>query len=256
MFNPKVKTVSSTSTVTFRNTQGSYYDMIISIQNQTINQSISITDTEGNNVTENPIVLTVPAKVILKDVQVGSITFSDSNSYNVIISYIVKTTASGIPYIDVDYQNGYTYTQEVSVPTILQKTISGGTPYNVQPPSGKKWKIRNITIGWEASATQTDIVQVQIFPNISNYGYIDWAVPLNVVYDSISVTANDIYIVDMSEYVQSRSGVTVGVSSLTEQTVNGSFELYSTENLRIIVNNEASTTDIYIVISYIEVNVG
>ena len=37
---------------------------------------------------------------------------------------------------------------------------------------------------------------------------------------------------------------------------NGSFELYSTENLRIIVSNEATTTDIYIVISYIEVNVG
>ena len=79
MQNPKVKTVNSTSTVTFRNTSGSYYDMIISVQNQTIDQSINITDTQGNLITENPIVLTVPAKVILKDVQVGTISFSDAN---------------------------------------------------------------------------------------------------------------------------------------------------------------------------------
>ena len=42
MQNPKVKTVNSTSTVTFRNTAGSFYDMIISVQNQTIDQLITI----------------------------------------------------------------------------------------------------------------------------------------------------------------------------------------------------------------------
>ena len=124
MQNPKVKTVNSTSTVTFRNTSGSYYDMIISVQNQTIDQSINITDTEGNLVTENPIVLTVPAKVILKDVQVGTITFSDSNSYSIIISYLVKESASGIPYIDVDYQNGYIYAQEVGTPQLIKATTN------------------------------------------------------------------------------------------------------------------------------------
>ena len=122
MQNPKVKTVNSTSTVTFRNTSGSDYDMIISVQNQTIDQSISITDTQGNLITEHPIVLTVPAKVIVKDVQVGTITFSDTNSYSIIISYLVKESANGIPYMDIDYQNGYIYTQEVGTPQLIKAT--------------------------------------------------------------------------------------------------------------------------------------
>ena len=128
MQNPKVKTVNSTSTVTFRNTSGSYYDMIISVQNQTIDQSISITDTQGNLITENPIVLTVPVKVILKDVQLGTITFSDSNSYSIIISYLVKESANGIPYVDIDYQNGYIYTQETGTPSVLTENFTADDP--------------------------------------------------------------------------------------------------------------------------------
>ena len=253
MFNPKVKTVSSTSTVTFRNTQGSYYDMIISIQNQTINQSITITDTEGNNVTENPIVLTVPAKVILKDVQVGTITFSDSNSYNVIISYIVKTTVSGIPYIDIDYQSGFIYTQETGTPTVLTKTFTGDVVTTISPPSGKKWILRSLTLTWTAAATGTDYPQIQIYPTSTISSDFQDAV-LNLYFDGISVTSGDKYALDLSKYVQARSSQVIEAPYVTEVAVPSGFEIYDTETLSLIVGSE--TNDVTVYISYIEVNVG
>ena len=253
MFNPKVKTVSSTSTVTFRNTQGSYYDMIISVQNQTINQTISITDTEGNTITEDNIILTVPAKVILKDVQVGTITFSDSNSYNVIISYIVKTTASGIPYIDVDYQNGYTYSQETGTPTVLTKTFTGDVVTTISPPSGKKWILRSLTLTWTAAATVTDYPQIQIYPTNSIASKFQDGV-LNLYFDGISVTAGDMYALDLSKYVQTRSSQLIVYPYVTELAIPSGFEIYDTETLSLFINNESATVSLYL--SYIEVNVG
>ena len=104
--NPKIKITASTSIVNFMNISNSYYDMIISIQNSAVNQSVTMKDTEGNDITEQPVVLTTSVKIILKDVKIGSILFSDTNSYNIIISYIVKREASGIPYIDFDYSTG------------------------------------------------------------------------------------------------------------------------------------------------------
>ena len=249
MQNPKVKTVSSTATVTFRNTSGSYYDMIISVQNQTIDQSINITDTQGNLITENPIVLTVPAKVILKDVQVGTITFSDSNSYSIIISYLVKESASGIPYIDVDYQNGYIYTQEVGTPQLIKATTN--TIYTVSPPAGKKWLLRSISLGWTAAATQNDYPVIEIVPNNEPNAL---NTDLNLFYGTIAVTAGDDYLVDVARYVQTRSAVNIGQTNVTEQTVYGGFEVYPTEYINIPVNGESAT--IYIYISYIEVNLG
>lgn len=254
MFNPKVKTTSSTSTVSFRNTEKSYYDMIISIQNQTINQSISITDTEGNNVTENPIVLTVPAKVILKDVQVGTITFSDSNSYNVIISYIVKTTVSGIPYIDIDYQSGFIYTQETGTP-VTQKIISSGTLYptfTLTPASGKKWIIRSLSVIWTAASTGSDYPQIQILPSIS--GSVDTSTGLFLFYDTISTTANDDYIIALSEYVESMTNNDINNLYYWQQNVNSKFEVYDSEELYIYIKGETNPATLYI--SYIEVNVG
>jgi hypothetical protein len=250
MQNPKVKTVSSTATVTFRNTSGSYYDMIISVQNQTISQSISITDTQGNLITENPIVLTVPAKVILKDVQVGTISFSDSNSYSIIISYLVKESANGIPYVDIDYQNGYIYTQETGAPTetTVSFTASGGHAFI--PPTGKKWILRSLVISWQAAATQTDYPTVQIYPEKTIAGV------LNLYYGSLSVTAGDDYALDLSRYVQSRTSTLITNTNtyLTEQTVPGSFELYDNETLNVFIAGETATATLYL--SYIEVNLG
>ena len=249
MQNPKVKTVNSTSTVTFRNTSGSYYDMIISVQNQTIDQSISITDTQGNLITENPIVLTVPAKVILKDVQIGTITFSDANSYSIIISYLVKESANGIPYVDIDYQNGYIYTQETGEPTLITKT---GDELSFSPPANKKWILRSIMITWTAAATQTDNIEVSIIPtSLPGPG-------LDLLYTALDVTANDNYSVDLAEYVQTMSSTEItyvgGSTYVTLQTVPGGFELYSNEILSTYVQNETAT--ITVSVSYIEVNLG
>lgn len=255
MINPRVKTVSSTSSVDFRNTSGAYYDMIISVQNQTIDQSINITDTEGNLITEQPIVLTVPAKVILKDVKVGTLSFSDSNAYNIIISYIVKDVSSGIPYVDIDYQNGYIYSQEVGSPNVINTTFTADTYYTVSPPAGKKWILRSIVLTWTAAATQTDYPQIQIYPNeiSSNSSNVSEG-SLNLLYTSLSVTEGDIYVVSAAKYIQSMSNVSIHGIEATQQPVSGGFELYPNETLSLFVELETATATAYI--SYIEVNLG
>ena len=252
MINPRVKTVSSTSSVDFRNTSGAFYDMIISIQNQTINQSITILDTEGNEITEQPIVLTVPAKVILKDVKIGSISFSDSNSYSVIISYVVKESSSGIPYIDIDYQNGYIYVQETGIPNLVTDSFVGSTGYTTGPPSGKKWILRSLILQWKAAATTTDYPQIQIFPSSTSSQFAH--VALNLYFDSLAVTENDDYIVDLSKYVQSRSSQEIEGAYVSEYAVPSGFEIYSNETLKAYVNGESADVTFYL--SYIEVNLG
>ena len=248
MINPRVKTVSSTSSVDFRNTSGAYYDMIISVQNQTIDQSINITDTEGNLITEQPIVLTVPAKVILKDCKVGTLSFSDSNAYNIIISYIVKDVSSGIPYVDIDYQNGYIYSQETGEPSVQSFT---GNDFTMSPPAGKKWILRSILMEWTAAATQSDYPQVEIIPTAA-YTYRGMA--LNLYYNDLSVTEGDNYIVDLAKYVSSRSNQLINGSYVTDVTVTGGFELYPNERLAAYIGDETASVTIYV--SYIEVNLG
>ena len=257
MINPRVKTTGSTSTVTFRNTSGSYYDMILLVLNNSVNQSITITDTEGNLITENPIVVTVPAKVILKDIQVGQITFSDSNSYNVVISYVVKETASGIPYVDIDYETGYTYVQTVGTPKVyFEATNSGNSGYDISPPSGKKWLIHSIVMYWEAAATQTDIAGVQIEATSTGselatpwYNYALFA-----YYQSISVTASDKYIVSLGEYLQSMSDTSISGYNAYQDTVHGKLELLDNESLFLGVTNETNPLSVTVV--YTEVNLG
>ena len=251
MMNPRVKTVSSTSSITFRNTSGSYYDMIISVQNQTIDQSISITDTEGNLVTENPIVLSVPAKVILKDVKVGEITFSDSNVYNVIISYVVKETATGIPYVDIDYQNGYTYTQETGSPIYTNELFPGENFYHVSPPTGKKWILRSLKLYWTAAATLTDTIQVQIAPTDTT---TDQTSNLNVYYGTLAVTEGDIYSFDLAKYIQNMASTLIAGVYVSQITVPNGFEVYDTEMLKVGIVSE--TADVTLYMSYIEVNLG
>ena len=250
MINPRVKTVSSTSSVDFRNTSGAFYDMIISVQNQTIDQSINITDTEGNLITEQPIVLAVPAKVILKDVKVGTLSFSDSNAYNIIISYIVKDVSSGIPYVDIDYQNGYTYSQETGEPDVA--TYEGTGSFTISPPSGKKWILRSLILEWTAAATQTDYPQIQIIPSAT--GILHKSSILNLAFIVLSVTEGDAYAVDLAEYVQSRSSEFIGTAYVSEVTVSNGFILYPNEVLSAYVGSETAT--VYITLSYIEVNLG
>ena len=255
MINPRVKTVSSTSSVDFRNTSGAYYDMIISVQNQTIDQSINITDTEGNLITEQPIALTVPAKVILKDVKIGTISFSDSNSYNIIISYIVKEVSTEIPYINIDYQNGYIYSQETGEPKLISTTFTADTYYTVSPPAGKKWILRSIIMSWTAAATQTDYPQIQIYPTeVSSNSQTIAEGSLNILYTSLSVTEGDVYVISAAKYIQSMSNVSLHGIEATQQPVQGGFELYPNETLSLFVELETATATAYI--SYIEVNLG
>jgi hypothetical protein len=96
----KIKVADSTSTVNFNNTSHAYYDMIITIQNVPISQSVSIYDVEGNIINDKPLTFNYPVKIILKDVPLGSISFQDVNVYSVILSYVIKSQPKGIPYID------------------------------------------------------------------------------------------------------------------------------------------------------------
>ena len=259
MINPRVKTTDSSSTVTFRNTSGSYYDMIISVQNKTVNQTITIQDTEGNLITENDIVLLIPAKVILKDVQLGSITFDDSNSYNITISYVVKESATGIPYIDLDYQNGYTYTQNIETPTVYGSVVTASTVISLSPPPGTKWLIHSILMYWEAGATQTDIVAGQIVPQTGSGIAQPYLQASDLfAYESLSVTANDLYVVSLGEFLQSLTGksITIGTDTynVNQYVIPKAFYLSDNETLNVSIASESSKAQFYV--QYTEVSTG
>jgi hypothetical protein len=96
----KIKVTDSTSIVPFNNTSNAFYDMIITIQNISISQTISIYDVEGNLINDKPLYFDYPVKIIIKDVPIGSISFEDVNVYDVILSYVIKSQPEGIPYID------------------------------------------------------------------------------------------------------------------------------------------------------------
>jgi len=96
----KIKVTPSTSTINFNNTSHAYYDMIITIQNISISQAINIYDVEGNIINDKPLTFNYPIKIILKNVALGSISFSDINVYDVILSYVIKSNPEGVPYID------------------------------------------------------------------------------------------------------------------------------------------------------------
>ena len=166
-----------------------------------------------------------------------------------VVSYITKDTASGIPYVDIDYQNGYIYAQETGAPTLKSFTFTGN--YRISPPAGKKWILRSITVTWVAAVTQTDYPQFQIYP--SNFNDISVSA-LNLYFGTLDVTAGDTYIVDLAEYVQSRASSLIGSDYTTEQVVPNKFELYDTEIFGILIGNETATITAYL--SYIEVNLG
>jgi hypothetical protein len=211
MENVKIKSVSSTGTVDFRNTSKSYYDMIIMIQNSVVNQTITIKDTQGNEITEQPINIVKSAKIILKDIKIGSITFADSNTYSVVISYSVKLESSGIPYIDIDYQTGYQTTSQYSVPIVLNTSFPVNAYLSIGPPKGQAWKIKYITMSWTAGATATVYPVARIYSSgetvvssgltYQRDGNTD-NIPLNnIIYIyELSETSGDIYIVSL-EYL-------------------------------------------------------
>ena len=206
MINPRVKTVSSTSSVDFRNTSGAYYDMIISVQNQAINQSINITDTEGNLITEQPVVLTTSVKIILKDVKIGSILFSDTNSYNIIISYIVKREASGIPYIDFDYSTGNQNINSTRKIYDFYSYSSGSfnsTTFTASDfvPNGYIAHILGIFFEWGAGTTNSS-THIGLELNVNNLGN-----PYLIGYTTMDITDGDLYNCAIGESITSNTPI-------------------------------------------------
>jgi hypothetical protein len=141
----KIKVADSTSTVPFNNTANAYYDMIITVQNISISQTINIYDVEGNLINDIPLAFYYPIKIVLKDVPLGSITFEDVNVYNVIISYVIKSNPDGIPYIDFD--------NETSVHAAIT-TVNSEYQASIYPPV----RIDYLTLLDNADATNTNSV--------------------------------------------------------------------------------------------------
>lgn len=253
MINPRVKTVSSTSNVDFRNTSNGYYDMIIMVQNTLVSQSINITDTEGNSITEEPIVLNNSAKIILKDIKIGSISFSDTNSYNIIISYTVKTELSGIPYIDIDYSTGNI---EVSGTTTklstYQNTFTALSITENPVPPGKLWKIKSIAMQFVASATATYKFKIANIPptNITNSNFAAYS-----IFDvSVDVTEGDIYSILLSEYATTQASTEDSSIYLSSQRLYHALYI-DTTYLGLFLQSDEPTNTTYYTIEYEEVNI-
>ena len=241
----KIKTTPSTSTVTFTNISGSYYDMIISIQSTTINQTISMKDTEGNDITEQPIILTRSVKIILKDQKIGSMSFSDANSYTIIISYSVKREASGIPYIDFDYSTANTYNQIVNNPNIYVNSFKSQTVLT-PVPQGKMWKIKSISLSFEASTTATYVLFIIMQPPSQTF-----LVPVvtNVIsYSTLAVTSSDTYDIYYSVYATDLASTDMGSSNYTSVfNLPHPIELYYNWSLYIQSDEPTNGTSINII---------
>lgn len=155
----KIKTVNSTSTVTFTNISGSFYDMIIMIQSISINQTIVMKDTEGNDITENPLYVNQSCKIVCKDIKIGSISFLDPSVYNIFISYTVKRISSSDPYIDIDYATAFSLpalSSYFSSNMVSDVTVSSTFEISNLLPAllpGLKYRITQIGFSFTASST-------------------------------------------------------------------------------------------------------
>ena len=204
--NPKIKITASTSIVNFMNISNSYYDMIISIQNSAVNQSVTMKDTEGNDITEQPVVLTTSVKIILKDVKIGSILFSDTNSYNIIISYIVKREASGIPYIDFDYSTGNQNINSTRKIYDFYSYSSGSfnsTTFSASDfvPNGYIAHILGIFFEWSAGTTNSS-THIGLELNVNNLGN-----PYLIGYTTMDITGGDLYNCAIGESITSNTPI-------------------------------------------------
>ena len=205
-YSPKIKVANSTSTVDFMNTSNSFYDMIITIQNKNVAQTMYIYDTEGNAITEQAVVIDNSVKIILKDIKIGKITFTDINVYSIIISYVTKREAKGIPYIDFDYSTGLVSlsgSQKIIAEYIIP-SWENGTDYTVSDigiPMGYSGRLLVGSASFTAGTTATSSVFVSIYmPYISpNNGYA-----------SVSLTEGDIYSIYFGEEVSPTLGLASG----------------------------------------------
>ena len=255
MITPIIISKPSTSNVDFRNTSGSYYDMIITISNNIVNQSITIYDTEGNLITKNPVIFTVNGRMVLKDVRIGTIEFSDTNSYNIYISYVVKRESSGIPYIELQYSN------YISNQTKIFDTSLSGTGLSILMSdilANSQGKLRYISIYWIAAATQTDNFTIYKSIYDSSFETLDggsYVYPNSLVYNgSIDVTESDIYGLVIAP--SSANASNVGSSKATIGDVNTLAANWSFANCNPITlspydklnfsTNETNGLDVYL----------
>ena len=227
--NPKIKITASTSIVNFMNISNSYYDMIISIQNYAVNQSVTMKDTEGNDITEQPVVLTTSVKIILKDVKIGSILFSDTTSYNIIISYIVKREASGIPFIDFDYSTGNQNINSTRKIYDFYSYSSGSfnsTTFAASDfvPNGYIAHILGIFFGWIAGTTNSS-THIGLELNVNNLGN-----PYLIGYTTMDITDGDLYNCAIGESITSNTPI-----ALSEISLNGLL------NINNLILNSSST---------------
>ena len=251
----KIKTVASTSKVDFQNVSRSFYDMIIMIQNPSVDQTINFVDIEGNQINDQPIILSQSCKIILKNQQIGSLTFSDSNIYNIIISYSVRRESLGIPYIDIDYASANVFTQNLKKPSTYQNTFKDYVL--ISPvPAGKAWKIKSIAMLFEASATQTDYLAVAIIPpnNINGqYGLVANDENTYQIYaDSLAATSGDDYSLLLSTITQNQAVSLQGGTHTIASLLPSEIEVF--ENYGIYLQTTELTNLTYYTIEYTEEN--
>ncbi len=246
----KIKTTASTSNVIFTNTERGFYDMIISIQNSLVNQTINIYDTEGNLVTEDPIPLNQSAKIIIKDVKIGKISFSDPNSYLIVISYTVKVTASGIPYIDIDYASANTVLSSAVEQQNIWQPLDNVS--SIPVPSGKKWIIKSVQVYWTASETATQYVQFGLIPN----GELVIPGSYTLIQQSISATSGDTYSAIWSVYAETSNFAMEQNSANNIYTfaMPKELEAYNSGYSLIAYSSEPTNT-IFREVEYVEVNI-
>ena len=137
-------------------------------------------------------------------------------------------------------------------PNSITGTFTGGTGTVISPPAGVSWKLRSIILTWTAEATGTVYPQIQISPTAIPTALAESV--LNLVFISLSVTANDVYAVDCAEYVQTKSSSLVFSYYLSEQNIPNDFYVFSNESIRMLVNDEGATITYYI--SYFTENIG
>lgn len=143
-----------------------------------------------------------------------------------------------IPYTMNQDSNGTIGINMSSNPSTKSFSFTGANGYTISPPTGYRWKLRSIVLKWTAAATQSDYPQCQIYPSSLSPFY-----GLNVFFASLSVTANDSYIVDAAEYVQNRSNEFIQLAYVTEFTVNHDFYIYPTETLSVLIGEENASVN-------------
>lgn len=218
----KIKVTPSTSTVNFNNTAHAFYDMIITVQSISISQTINIYDVEGNLINDKPLYFNYPIKIILKDVALGSISFSDVNNYNVILSYVIKSSPEGITYIDFINEtsvhpvistgavyipeNGFTGNITIDYSTLLSNA-NVTNPYSLILIQAIYYSYTSSTTG-----TYTNMIGID-YSNYSGSIYSfeptgEGTFPGLIGSFNTSVTSGDLYAVNLNQSIyQSGTGV-------------------------------------------------